>query len=139
MASNNDSPRDQASILGPTLRFKGELIAEEDIVIRGRVEGSIKHSQRLTVGRDGQVKADIHGQIIAVEGTVEGDLHASTSVSVSETAHLKGDIRAPSVSIVEGADFNGSVTMDASKAQRTRQPETRTASGPDPARASGER
>jgi cytoskeletal protein CcmA (bactofilin family) len=117
--SSNDSPRDPGSILGPTLRFKGELIAEEDLVIRGRVEGSIKHSQRLTIGREGRVKADIHGQIIAVEGTVEGDLHASTSIAVAETAHLRGDLRAPSVSIVEGADFNGNVVMDTTKSIRS--------------------
>jgi cytoskeletal protein CcmA (bactofilin family) len=141
MANPNDSSRDQVSILGPSLRFKGELIAEEDLVIRGRVEGSIKHSQRLTVGREGHVKADIHGQIIAVQGTVEGDLTASTSVSVAETAHLTGDIRAPSVSIVDGAEFNGNVAMDAGKSARARQPEVeaRTSPGSDMPRSGGER
>ncbi len=113
MGNPNDLPRDHVSILGPSLRFKGELHAEEDLMIRGHVEGSITHSQRLTICRDGHVKADIEGQVIAVEGTVEGDLKATTSVAVMETGHLKGDVRAPSVSIVEGANFNGNVLMDA--------------------------
>jgi cytoskeletal protein CcmA (bactofilin family) len=116
MGNPNDPPREQVSILGPTLRFKGELHAEEDLMIRGHVEGSITHSQRLTICRDGHVKADIQGQVIAVEGTVEGDLNATTSVAIMESGHLNGDVRAPSVSIVEGANFNGSVLMDAAAA-----------------------
>ena len=140
MANPNDPPREQVSILGPTLRFKGELHAEEDLLIRGRVEGSITHSQRLTICRDGHVKADIHGQVIAVEGTVEGDLNATTSVAVMETAHLTGDVRAPSVSIVEGANFNGSVLMDAAKPARShRQQDGRPASNPETVRGTGAR
>jgi cytoskeletal protein CcmA (bactofilin family) len=119
MANPNDLPRDTASILGPSLRFKGELHADEDLLIRGKVEGSIKHSQHLTICRDGRVKADIEGQVIAVEGTVDGDLTATTSVAVMGGAMLTGDVCAPSVSIVEGANFNGSVTMDAGKPARS--------------------
>lgn len=113
MASPNDPHHGQVSILGPTLRFKGDLRAEEDLVIRGHVEGTITHSQRLTICRDGCVKADVQGQVIAVEGTVEGDLTASTSVAIMEAGSLKGDVRAPSVSIVDGANVNGRVMMDA--------------------------
>ncbi len=134
------NPNDPAvSILGPTLRFKGELHAEEDLMIRGHVEGSITHSQRLTICRDGHVKADIQGQVIAVEGTVEGDLSASTSVAIMETGHLKGDVHAPSVSIVEGANVNGSVTMDgAGKPARShRQSDGRPAGSAESARSNG--
>ena len=111
MSSTKDSKSELVSILGPTLRFKGELHAEEDLMIHGHVEGTITHSQRLTICRDGRVKADIQGSVIAVEGQVEGDLEASTSVAVTESGRLKGDVRAPSVSIVDGANVNGSVTM----------------------------
>ena len=113
MSSSNDSQREQVSILGPTLRFKGELHADEDLVIHGQIEGTITHSQRLTVCRDGKVRADIHGSVIAVEGQVEGDLNASTSVAVTDTGRLTGDVRAPSVSIVDGASVNGRVKMSA--------------------------
>jgi cytoskeletal protein CcmA (bactofilin family) len=60
------------------------------------------------------VKADIQGQVISVEGTVDGDLTATTSVIVTQTGRLSGDVRAPSVSIVEGANFNGNVVMSTS-------------------------
>ena len=124
----NDPPRgDHVSILGPTLRFKGELHAEEDLMIRGHVEGTITHSQKLTICREGNVKADITGQTISVEGTVEGDLVASTSVTVTQTGRLTGDVRAPSVSIVEGANFNGSVVMQTSGNARAQSTDGRSA------------
>jgi cytoskeletal protein CcmA (bactofilin family) len=119
MGNPYDSATERTSVLGPTLRFKGELHADEELLIRGTVEGSITHSQRLTVCPEGTVKANIRAQMIAIEGTVEGDLQAEKSVKVSETAHLKGNIHAPSVSIVEGAQFNGSIVMEGAKAVKS--------------------
>ncbi len=115
MADPYDTAAERTSVLGPTLRFKGELHADEELMIRGQIEGSITHSQRITVCPEGVVKASIKAQIIAVEGTVEGDLQAEKSVQIKESARLKGNVHAPSVSIVEGAQFNGGVVMDVAK------------------------
>jgi cytoskeletal protein CcmA (bactofilin family) len=115
MADPYDTVSERTSVLGPTLRFKGELHADEELLIRGQIEGSITHSQRITVCPEGVVKASIKAQIIAVEGTVEGDLQAEKSVQIKESARLKGNVHAPNVSIVDGAQFNGSVVMDVSK------------------------
>jgi cytoskeletal protein CcmA (bactofilin family) len=107
--------RSRDSVLGPTLRFKGELTAEEDLLILGSVEGSIKHMGRLTVGEQGQVKANIEASEIVVEGKVEGDLHAATSISVRASAQVSGNIFAPAVTLVEGAKFKGLIDMDVKK------------------------
>jgi cytoskeletal protein CcmA (bactofilin family) len=115
MGNPYDTATERTSVLGPTLRFKGELHADEELLIRGQIEGSITHSQRITVCSEGVVKASIRAQLIAVEGTVEGDLQAEKSVQVKETARLKGNIHAPSVSIVDGAQFNGNIVMDVAK------------------------
>jgi cytoskeletal protein CcmA (bactofilin family) len=115
MSNTYDSAANRASILGPTLSFKGDLTAEEDLLILGRVEGSITHSQRLTVGAQGTVKANIRAQFIVVEGTVDGDLEAEKSIVVKETARIRGNIFAPTVSIMEGAAFKGNIDMDGTK------------------------
>jgi len=57
------------------------------------------------------VKANIRAQTIVVEG----DLQAEKAVQIKDTARLKGNVHAPSVSIVEGAQFNGGVAMDVAK------------------------
>src|SRR5215831_5582060 len=115
MGNPYDNSAERTSVLGPTLRFKGELHADEELLIRGHIEGSITHTQRITVCAEGVVKANIRAQIIVVEGTVEGDLQAEKAAQVKETARLKGNIHAPSVSIVDGAQFNGGVAMDINK------------------------
>jgi len=115
MGNPYDTAAERTSVLGPTLRFKGELHADEELLIRGQIEGSITHSQRVIVCAEGNVKANITAQVIAVEGTVEGDLQAAKAVHVKATARLKGNIQAPNVSIVDGAHFNGSIAMDESK------------------------
>ena len=101
----------KASVLGPTLKFKGELTAEEDLMIQGSIEGSIKHSSSLTIGESGHVKANVSAEYIAVEGNVEGDIHGSQSVTVRETANISGNISSPTVSLLEGATFNGNIDM----------------------------
>ena len=106
------APDKQLSVLGPTLVFKGELSAEEDLLIQGRVEGSIEHNQNLTVGREGSVKANVKAQYITVEGNVEGDLFGTKAVLVRESGDIRGNIYSPTVSLVEGAKFNGSIDMD---------------------------
>jgi cytoskeletal protein CcmA (bactofilin family) len=99
------------SVFGPTLCFKGELRADEDFVLQGRIEGSIHHTQNLTIGTDGVVKGDSRARSIVVEGTVEGDLYALESISIRPTARVMGNLLAPRVAIADGANFNGKVDM----------------------------
>jgi len=103
---------DRVSVFGPTLRFKGELKAQEDIKIEGRIEGSIIHQQRVIVGAKGEVVATVNAANIDVDGRVQGDMSAKKTIKVSQSAVVRGNIRAPSVSITEGANFNGGVTME---------------------------
>jgi cytoskeletal protein CcmA (bactofilin family) len=109
-------PAARASVLGPTLKFRGELSAQEDLIIQGSVEGSITHTQSLTVGTDGTMKGDIRARVIVVDGKVEGDLYATESVSIRATAKVKGNIFAPRIGITEGAFFQGQVEMQPSGA-----------------------
>lgn len=110
----DSAPR--ASVLGPTLRFRGELSAQEDLIVQGSVEGSITHTQTLTIGTDGTMKGDIRARVIIIDGKVEGDLYATESVSIRATAKVKGNLFAPRVGIVDGAFFQGQIEMQPSGA-----------------------
>lgn len=101
----------KSSVLGPTLKFKGELSADEDLLIQGAVEGSIRHSSSLTIGESGRIRANVSAEYVAIEGNVEGDIHGSQSVTVRETADINGNICSPTVSLLEGATFNGKIDM----------------------------
>ncbi len=116
-------------VLGKTLVFRGELSADEDLVLQGRVEGSIHHSQSLTIGVDGVVVGDIHAASITVEGRVEGNLYGSASVLIGASANVQGNVAAPRVGIREGAQFNGSVEMKQSGAARAATPRAASSEG----------
>jgi cytoskeletal protein CcmA (bactofilin family) len=115
MAYPHDSTSERTSVLGPTLRFKGELTAAEDLLIHGQVEGTIGPSPRVTIGAEAVVKAMVTADVIVVEGKVEGDLKAQTSITVRQKGVVRGNIEAPVINIVEGASFNGNIKMDSGK------------------------
>jgi cytoskeletal protein CcmA (bactofilin family) len=112
-----------SSVLGPTLTFKGELKADEDLLIRGRIEGSIEHSSNLKIGKEGHIAAEVRAEYIEVHGEVDGNLTGSKSVVVKDTANVSGNIFSPTVSLHEGAKFNGSIDMSGKSRPASKSPE----------------
>lgn len=106
----------RTSVLGASLRFRGELSAQEDLVVQGSVEGSITHTQSLTIGGDGSMKGDVRARTIVIDGKVDGNLYATESVTIRATARVKGNVFAPRVAITEGAFFQGQIEMQPSAA-----------------------
>ncbi len=100
------------SLIGPTVVIKGELLAEEDLMIMGRVEGCIDHSQTVTIHAQGSVAAEIKAKEVLIEGTVEGNVYGTRRVEISKTGHVTGNVYAPKVGVLEGATFKGSIDMD---------------------------
>jgi cytoskeletal protein CcmA (bactofilin family) len=139
-ATTHERPADDVEaskipVLGKTLLFHGELTAEEEFVLQGRVEGSIRHARSLIIGTDGSVLGDVYASHVTVEGLVEGDLHCSEAVIVRATAQVRGNIFAPRVGIMEGATFNGRVEMDpAAAAQASHGPSRQNPKQPVPPR-----
>lgn len=120
MSNPYDSPTvKHPSVLGPTLKFKGELSADENLLIHGQVEGSIKHSSLLTVAESGQLNANVTAEYIAIDGNVVGDIGGSKSVVVSAGADVNGNIYSPVVTLREGAKFNGKIDMSGKSAVQT--------------------
>jgi cytoskeletal protein CcmA (bactofilin family) len=114
MRAPEAAPR--VSVLGPTLRFRGELSAQEDLIVQGSVEGSITHTQNLTIGTDGSMTGNVRARVIVVDGKVDGDLYATESVNIRATAKVKGNLYAPRIAIQDGAFFQGQVEMQPSGA-----------------------
>jgi cytoskeletal protein CcmA (bactofilin family) len=101
-----------SSVIGPTLVFKGELSADEDLVIEGTIEGTIAHQEKnLTVGKRGRVKANIHAKAVIIEGTVVGDIRCDERVELAAGADVTGNITSPRVHLADGANFNGNIEM----------------------------
>ena len=102
---------EQATI-GKSLVIKGEVSGSESLYIDGRVEGSINLSgNRVTVGRNGVVAANISAREIVVLGKVRGNLTASDRVDIRNEGSLTGDVVAQRISIEDGAFFKGGIDI----------------------------
>lgn len=102
---------DQATI-GKSLVIKGEVTGSESLYIDGRVEGSINlPGNRVTVGRNGVVNANINAREIVCIGKVRGNLVASDRVDIRNEGSLTGDVVAQRISIEDGAFFKGGIDI----------------------------
>jgi cytoskeletal protein CcmA (bactofilin family) len=117
--------RSGSATIGPSIVINGEVTGSEDLLIQGKIDGSISlGAHSVTVGGGGRVKADISGRVITIEGDVEGDLTAQEQIVLRGSAKVLGDIKAPRVVLEDGASFRGLVDMGA-----PREPEKVGASG----------
>lgn len=102
----------KTSVIGPTLKFRGELSANEDLIIEGEIEGTIAHEGKsLTVGKEGRVKADIAAKTIEIYGTVEGNVHGEDVVKLARSAEVIGNVTCARIVMEDGAHFNGNIDM----------------------------
>jgi cytoskeletal protein CcmA (bactofilin family) len=102
---------DMANI-GKSITIKGDLSGNEDLVVEGNVEGRIElPNNQLTIGANGNVKADISAKAIVVIGKVAGNVVGMERVQIEATGSVQGDVRTPRLVVQEGATLNGSVEM----------------------------
>ena len=124
---------EQATI-GKSLIIKGEVTGSEALYIDGRVEGSINlNGNRVTVGRNGVVSANIIAREIVVIGKVRGNLTASDRVDIRSDGSLTGDVVAARISIEDGAFFKGGIDIRKTGGKPEEVKSAASASAPEPA------
>jgi cytoskeletal protein CcmA (bactofilin family) len=112
------------------LYIKGEITGSESLYIDGKVEGSLNlPGNRVTVGRNGQVSANITAREIVVLGKVRGNVSATDRVDIRAEGSLNGDVAAARISIEDGAFFKGGIDIRKPDAKST------PASVPEPVKA----
>ena len=115
-----DVKKRKVSVIGPTLKFSGELSANEDLIIEGEIEGTIAHQDKhLTVGRQGRVTANIDAKTIEIYGTVNGDIHGAELVKLAKTATVNGNVYCGRIVMEDGATFSGNIDMSANVKSKT--------------------
>ena len=99
--------------IGASLEIKGRITADEDLQIDGKVEGPVSvRGHRLTVGRSGQVNAEVSARELVVFGKVTGNINANDRVEIKKDGAVIGDIQTTRISIEDGAIFKGRIEID---------------------------
>jgi cytoskeletal protein CcmA (bactofilin family) len=105
-------PNNEQATIGKSLVVKGEVSGSESLYIDGKVEGAINlPGNRVTIGRNGQVAANISAREVVVLGKVRGNCQASDRVDIRSEGSLTGDVIAARISIEDGAFFKGGIDI----------------------------
>lgn len=118
--SFSDSSRAAASI-GQGIRIKGEVSGTEDLFVDGIVEGKLNLAADccLTVGPNGNVKADLVAREIIVRGKVEGKVIARDKLQIGSTGEINGEVQTGRLAIEDGATLRGKVEAGKVETART--------------------
>ena len=117
------------SRLGKTLQLKGELLAKEEVLVEGKLEGTIKSDGIVVIGKAGRVTADIFAREIVIKGEVNGNVTGSEKVEIVPMGVLNGNIISKRVVLAEGAIFKGNIDMSIKDAQQKKLQESNAAAG----------
>jgi cytoskeletal protein CcmA (bactofilin family) len=105
-----------STVLGKSIIVRGELTGSADLTIDGKLEGSIHLKEsRLTVGPNADLKADMNVHDAVILGRCEGNVIATGRVDLRKGGALLGDVEAARLSIEDGANIRGKVSLSGSK------------------------
>jgi cytoskeletal protein CcmA (bactofilin family) len=98
--------------IGKTVVICGEVKGSEDLIVDGRVEGTVSLSEsRLTIGPSANVAADLSAKDVLILGHVHGNVVASGRVELRAGCSVEGDIRALRLAVEDNAVFRGKVDL----------------------------
>ena len=113
---------DGTTCIGESILISGSLNGDEDLTVRGRVEGTLTLTKTLVVEPTGIVKAEVQVRNCVIAGAVVGNVTATESVEITKEGRMVGDIAAPRVIIVDGASFRGRIDMGEVDVESEREP-----------------
>ncbi|MFZ0321159.1 MAG: polymer-forming cytoskeletal protein [Candidatus Sulfotelmatobacter sp.] len=131
------APIEQATI-GRSLVIKGEISGSEALYIDGRIEGKITLTDnRVTIGRNGTVQADINAREVVVMGKVTGNIECSDRVDIRSEGVVNGNVSTTRISVEDGAVLKGGIQVKSSEQKQQSQPQAqaKAAEAPKPAAA----
>ena len=101
----------ERNIIGKNTSIVGDIISEGDFRIDGTVEGTIKTSGRVVIGKSGKASGKIDCNNADIEGKFSGELAVNSLLTLKATAKISGDVTIGKLSVEPGAEFNATCLM----------------------------
>jgi cytoskeletal protein CcmA (bactofilin family) len=102
-------PRGSA-VIGKSVTIKGQIFSREDLTIDGEVDGSVElQEHRLTIGPEGNIRADVSAHEVIVLGSINGNVEATEKIDIRKQASVTGDIKAARIEAEDGAYLKGNI------------------------------
>lgn len=113
--NNNNASSNAETIIGPSIKVKGNFHGDGNIIIEGMVEGSVKTNSFLLVSSKAKILADIKAKDAKIGGEINGNIRVEGYLEILSTAKIFGDVEAALISIEKGAILNGKCLMTKNK------------------------
>lgn len=104
--------KENTGVIAEGIVVKGEIGGTVDLIIEGKVEGSIQMDQNVLVGLTGKIAAEVNVKTLAVEGNLQGSVSAAEVIALRRGSRTSGELKAPRIVIDKEAYFVGDVEMD---------------------------
>ncbi|XLS29319.1 polymer-forming cytoskeletal protein [Flavobacteriaceae bacterium M23B6Z8] len=101
----------QPNRIGQNTKIKGDIISEGDFRIDGELNGSVKTSGKVVIGKEGSITGKVECVNADIEGKFSGELFVSNVLSLKTTANIEGDVVVAKLAIEPGATFNATCNM----------------------------
>ena len=100
-----------SSILGPELEIHGDVKVSGSLLIYGKVFGNIQSNGAVRTASGSEVNGNITAKEVTIGGRVDGDVDVDEKVTLGDTSALTGNLKATTLTIEEGAKFEGVCNM----------------------------
>lgn len=117
MFSDNKKPRTMNEIGGQPNRIekntkiKGDIVSEADFRIDGKLDGNVKTSGKVVIGKDGYIHGKVECVNADIEGSFNGELLVSDLLSLKSSAVIEGTVEVSKLAVEPGATFNATCSM----------------------------
>ncbi len=108
---DNSSGHEVGTVIGAGVKVEGNFTGEGNVVVDGQLQGSLKTKHNVQVGAGALVKANVEAHDIQLAGELHGNVKATGKLVLAPSAKLTGNVEVGSLSIAEGASFNGKCAM----------------------------
>ncbi len=108
---NTTNSINERNIIGANTTFKGDIISQGDFRIDGKIEGTIKTTARIIVGKQGKISGSVECSNADIEGTIDGELKVHEMLTLKQSANVQGEVIMGKLSVEPGAVFNVNCSM----------------------------
>jgi len=92
-------------------KIKGDIISEADFRIDGKLDGNVKTSGKVVIGKGGYIHGKVECVNADIEGNFNGELLVTDLLSLKSSAVIEGTVTVAKLSVEPGATFNASCSM----------------------------
>ncbi len=117
MFSDNKKTRVIAEVGGQPNRIekntkiKGDIVSEADFRIDGKLDGNVKTSGKVVIGKDGYIHGKVECVNADIEGNFNGELLVDDLLTLKASAVIEGTVVVAKLAVEPGATFNAACTM----------------------------